>query len=278
MRVPSPSSSPTRGPAGPNDDTVADNPKNTRDWVSSDSSSSRGSSVDPNLDTASRDCLFCLDTDDICMRMTCKKYRKRVSMSCKSSKGVDWTDAQMKKIKGGHQDVWGQNYKIIRAKQRLTLADNCTPFKMRWMTTRTDQLIHIAKVTGSKFYTSELEVRAQGLAKVLVLSLEQFHAQYYRLYKKRPTKAMVGLQGLHSSDAFQHLNVLTSVGLKSFCPWCLNFWGNAKTIATHLRKVHYRLAIACNAYWSFASMSVQVVLEHRSKCRVKSHKNSKLKK
>ena len=66
-------------------------------------------------------------------------------------------------------------------------------------------------------------------------------------FKRRGlTKAMVGLQGLHSSDAFQHLNMLTSVGLKSFCPWCLKFGGNTKTIATHLREVHYRLAIVCD--------------------------------
>ena len=36
-----------------------------------------------------------------------------------------------------------------------------------------------------------------GLAKALVLSLKQFHAQYNRLYEKGPTKAMVHLQGLN---------------------------------------------------------------------------------
>ena len=114
------------------------------------------------------------------------------------------------------------------------------------MATRTDQLICIAKATGSKIYTRESEVGAQGKVKALVLSLKQIHAQYYRLYKKGPTKAMVCLQGLHSSDAFWHLNMSSSVSLKSFCPWCLNFKGNTETIVTHLRMVHYRLAIVCN--------------------------------
>ena len=177
----------------------------------------------------------------------------------------------MKRIKGGHQDVWGHNHGIIRVKWKCDLTDDHTSFEIRQMTTMTDQLIHIAKATGSKIYTRESEVRAQGLVRALVLSLKQFHAQYYRFYKKGPTKAMVGLQGLHSSATFWHLNMSTSVGLKSFCPWCLNFGENTETIVNHLREVHYRLAVACNICWSFASMLVQVVLEHQSKCRAKLH-------
>ena len=98
----SPSSSPTRGPANPDNDMVAGSSKSTEDQVSSYSSSSRGNLVDSDLDTASRDCLSCLDTNEIYMRTAHKKYRKRVRASCKLSKGMDWTDAQMKRIQGGH--------------------------------------------------------------------------------------------------------------------------------------------------------------------------------
>ena len=132
--------------------------------------------------------------------------------------------------------------RLLGPNGKHALADDHTSFEMRQMATRTSQLIHIAKATGSRIYTRESKVRAQGLVKSLVLSLKQFHAHYYRLYEKGTTRAMVGLQGLPSSDAFQHLNVSASVGLKSFCPWCLKFGGNTETIATHLREVHYRLA------------------------------------
>ena len=64
------------------------------------------------------------------------------------------------------------------------------------------------------------------------------------------------------SNAFQHLNILASVGFKSFCLWCFKFQGNTEMITTHLREVHYRLAIACDICLVFTSMSVQVVLEH----------------
>ena len=57
------------------------------------------------------------------------------------------------------------------------------------------------------------------------------------------TRAMVGLQGLHSSDTFHCSNISTNVGLKSFCTWCLKLRGNTKTIVIHLTEVHYHLAI-----------------------------------
>ena len=86
------------------------------------------------------------------------------------------------------------------------------------MAKRTGQLIHIAKAADSKIYTRESEAGAKGSLKALFLSLKQFHAHYCRLYEKGTTKAMVGLQGLHSSDTFQCLNVSASVGPMSFCP------------------------------------------------------------
>ena len=45
-----------------------------------------------------------------------------------------------------------------------------------------------------------------------------------------------------------------------------------ETIATHLREVHHRLAITCDICKAFASMSVQVVLEHHVRCKIKLHK------
>ena len=40
-------------------------------------------------------------------------------------------------------------------------------------------------------------------------------------------------------------------------------------IATHLREVHYRLAIACDLCKSFTSMSAQSILDHCSGCKAK---------
>ena len=81
-------------------------------------------------------------------------------------------ETQMKRIGDSHQDMWGHDHKIIRAEQKCALADDHTSLAMRRMVTRTDQLLHIAEAMGSKIYTRESEVEAQGLAKALVLSLE----------------------------------------------------------------------------------------------------------
>ena len=187
-------------------------------------------------------------------------------------------ETQMKRIGDSCQDVWGHDKKIVRTEWKCTLAEDHTSFEMRRTTTRTDQLLCIAEATGSKIYTRESEAETCGAPNALVLSLKQFHAHYFRLYKKGTTRTMVGLQGLHTSNAFWHPNVLASMGLKLFFLWCFKFGGNTKTITTHLKEVHYRLAIACNVCWTFASMSMQVVLEHQSRCRMKSHKKSRVKK
>ena len=75
------------------------------------------------------------------------------------------------------------------------------------------------------------------------------------------TQAMVGLQGLHMSDAFRCSNILASMGLKSFCPWCLKFGGTPKWSLSTLERciTGWLLCVTCachllawtqRAYWS----------------------------
>ena len=84
---------------------------------------------------------------------------------------------------------------------------------------------------------------------------------------------MVSLQGLHVGDAFRHPTVSASVGLKSFCPWCLMMGRNTKIIAIHLSEVHYRMVIMCDIYRAFASLSTQNVLDHFSGCQQNTTRN-----
>ena len=92
---------------------------------------------------------------------------------------------------------------------------------------------------------------------------------YYWLYKKGTTRAMVGLQGLHSGKAFRGSNVSSSVGLKSFCPQLFKLGWNTEMVATHLWEVHYRLAITCDLCRLFIGVSTQSVLDHGSGCKAK---------
>ena len=91
----------------------------------------------------------------------------------------------------------------------------------------------------------------------------------YWLYEKGMTWPMVGLQRIHTSDAFGCSNISANMGLKSFCPWCLKLVGTLKQLSSILREVHYRMAIVCEVCQSFASMNTQHILDHHSGCKAK---------
>ena len=93
--------------------------KSTEDLASSSSESSCGNVDDSNMDTASGDCLSCSDTDDASVRTAHKKYRKRMWASCKLSKSNLWTETQQKRINDSHQDIWGNDHKIIRTEVEM---------------------------------------------------------------------------------------------------------------------------------------------------------------
>ena len=93
----SPPSSPTKANADPDDDTVVGTLRSTRDQdsesnanhsgASSDLDASRENVANSDMESASGDCFMCLDTDEVTIRTTHKKYRKRVQASCSLGKG-----------------------------------------------------------------------------------------------------------------------------------------------------------------------------------------------
>ena len=180
------------------------------------------------MDTASGDCILCSDTDEVVIQTTHKKYQKRLWASYRLSKGSLWTEAQLKRISDSCQDMWGHDHKGVRTERDGTLVEDCNSFEMQNMMVRTDQLLWIAEATDSKSSTRHSETDAHGRAKILVLLLKQYHAHHYQFYERGMTRAMVGLQGLHLSNAFQHSNLSASGGLKSFCPWCFKLGATLK--------------------------------------------------
>ena len=123
------SSSPTRCPADPDYEVVTGSSRSTEDQASSDLSLSKGNVDDSNLDMASGDCLSCSETDDVSMWPAWKKYRKRVRASCKLSKGTDWMETEMKRIRESHQNIWSHDHKIVRTEWKCALVEDCTSFE-----------------------------------------------------------------------------------------------------------------------------------------------------
>ena len=147
--------------------------------ASSDSYASRENVANCNMNSAFRDCVTCLDTDEVTIRTTCKKYKKRVQASCSLGKGSLWSEAKLKQIGDSHQAMCRYDHEIIRMEQNCIPEENYNSFEMCKMTFRTDQLCHIAEATNLKIYTHELKAKAQGWMKTLVLSLKQYHTHYY---------------------------------------------------------------------------------------------------
>ena len=143
--------------------------------------------ADTDLDTASRDCLSWSDTDDVSIWTACKKYRKSSkSASCKLSKGSDWMETQMKRIRDSHQNIWGHDHKIVRIRAEM---HSSRGLHFLWnendMMTRTDSAaLYSWSYRLQSLYQGSQRLGLSGPVKALVLSLKQFHAHFYRLYEK----------------------------------------------------------------------------------------------
>ena len=223
--LPAPLSSPTRATLDPDDSTAVGSLRSTSDQASSDSDSSKEDVANSDMDTTSRDCITCSDTDEVTIWTSWKKHQKRVWASYRLSKDSLWTEAQLKWISDSCQAVWGHNHESIQREWDHTLTEDHNSFEMHRMMVRTNQLLCIAVASNSQIYTRDSEAKAHSQAKTLVLLLKQYHERYYHFYEEGMTMAMIGLQGLHLSNAVRHSNISSSVELKSFCPWCFKLGG-----------------------------------------------------
>ena len=120
--------SPTRATTDPDDGTVAGSLKSTGDQTSSDSDLSKEDVADSYMDTTSGDCITCLDTDEVTIGTTQKKYWKKVWASCRLSKGNLWTKSQLKRISHSHQAMWGHDHESVQTEWDCTLMEDCNSF------------------------------------------------------------------------------------------------------------------------------------------------------
>ena len=154
-------------------------------------------------------------------RLLTRSTRKRVWASCRLSKGTLWTEIQLKWISDSHQDVWGHDHEEhVRTEQET---HSCGRPQLPWDAKNGGQdwpkCSTSLRLLAPKFTLKSWRPKSMAGKRTLVLLLKQHHTHYYQFYDKGTTMPMVGLQGLHMSDAFcQCSNVSASLGLKSFCP------------------------------------------------------------
>ena len=147
-------------------------------------------------------------------------------------------------------------------------------FEMWWMTTRTKQLLYIAEATGSKIYTRNQKWRhvAQQRPRSCPWNSSMPTSTAFTR-RRQPGQWWVSKAYTLAMPSSIQMNWQVWA-LSHSAYGVLNFEGHQDN---HYREMHYRLAIACDVCQVFASMFMQVVLEHQSWCRMKSHKKSKMK-
>ena len=62
------------------------------------SSDLQESAADSGLKSATRDCLMCSDTEEAAVNSACKKFWKKVQVSCNIAKGYLWLEAQLNRL------------------------------------------------------------------------------------------------------------------------------------------------------------------------------------
>ena len=165
---------------------------------------------------------------------------KKVLASCSPTKQGLSKNAQLQQIRNNCNRMWGSNYEAIKTEWDLAFEKDPSSFKVSRMIVCTDLLLQIkAAANARNIYAWEHETNIDRRKKALVWSLKQFHTCYYQLYEKGTTHAMVGLQDLHLGNALRCSNISSGIGLKLYCPCCLNLGGNMEAFAIHLWKVHH---------------------------------------
>ena len=124
------------------------------------------------MESASRDCVTCLDTDEVTVKNAHKKYRKRGEASCSLDKENLWSEVQLKWISNSHQALWAHDKEVIGTEWDHALEEEHNFFEIHKMMLRMDQLPHIAEATNSKVYTNESEAEAHGWEKTLTIVIK----------------------------------------------------------------------------------------------------------
>ena len=225
---------------------------------------------------ATGDFLTYSDTMEVAINSAHKKLHRKVHASCSITKCCLWLEAQLEQIGDSHAKLYGRvTIRSLRQSRSLLSRKISHSFQVNKMMDRTEQLLQIKEATHLKIHSCELEAGVQGRKKTLLQSLRQCHACYYRLVWEGHYLCHSWLVRIAFGQCFQvPLTFPPSVGLKSFCPWCLKLGRNTKTIAisTSGRYTIGWQSCATYAQWICHGMSAQSVFDHHSGCKAKNNK------
>ena len=162
-------------------------------------------------------------------------------LSSKRGKTTDWSSS----LKPSHTDTFSQDSGPVKEAREHYF----TTHPWHWAHDNMDNLSDIfrelaqgAGLLGESIH--EIQLAWNGLedlkhANYVLQSLPKGLKFLMAVSTKESSKIM-GLKGIHDSNALQHLTSYT------YCPWCSKHGQNEGTIVNHLRTVHYKLGLICN--------------------------------
>ena len=80
--------------------------------------------------------------------------------------------------------------------------------------------------------------------------------KFLRVVSAKESPKIMGLKGIHDSDALWHFASDTN------CPWCSTDGQNEGTLIYHLRTVHYKLGLKCNQCLCCPMVTLDTLCQH----------------
>ena len=162
-------------------------------------------------------------------------------LNSKRGKTSGWSSS----LKPSHADAFSQDSGPVKEARECYF----TTHPWDWACGNTDNLPDIfrelAQGTGllGKFI-HEIQVSWNGPeelkhANYILRSLPK-GLKFLRVVSAKESPKIMGLKGIHDSDALWHFTSYT------YCPWCSKDGQNEGTIVNHLRTVHYKLGLICD--------------------------------
>ena len=178
-------------------------------------------------------------------------------LNSKRGKTTGWSSS----LKPSHADAFNQDSGPIKEARECYF----TTHPWDWACSNTDDLSDIfrelAQGTGllGKFI-HKIQVPWNGPeelkhANYILRSLPK-GLKFLRAVSAKESPKIMGLKGIHDSDALWHFASYT------YCPWCSKDGQNEGTIINHLRTVHYKLGLVCNQCFGCSTVTLDTLRWH----------------
>ena len=191
------------------------------------------------------------------MDETSSKASQEGPSSSKRRETPDWFTS----LKPSHADAFSHDSNPVKEARSCYFAT----YPWDWIHDNTDDLSDLFKelaegagLLGKSIYEIQLSWDGPEELKYANYSLQSLPKglRFLRVVPTTESPKVMGLKGIHESDALQHFAGYT------YCPWCGKEGQNEGTMVNHLKTTHYRLGLVCNLCFGCPKMTSDTLHQH----------------